>query len=154
MRELRFSEDDQAHHECLETELTHLPPRTIAEAQDRIEKLTGIRRGSTQVRAFLRNTLRLRWRKARSISVPPTKSVSEQVALQKDFVEKELNLIERLWKFVKKQALNNQHHINFQDFQPRIDSCLDQISSTHRAALTRLLNPQFQSYEQATVLAA
>jgi transposase len=79
------------HRACLETDLTNQPPRTVAEAQDRIEKLTGIRRGSTQVRAFLRNTLGFRWRKARSISVPPKKSVAEQVAIQQDFVEQELN---------------------------------------------------------------
>ena len=28
-----------------------------------------------------------------------------------------LNLIERLWKFVKKQALNSRHHQDFQRFQ-------------------------------------
>jgi transposase len=93
---LRFHEvgpkcELQKHRDCLQTELTNHPPRTISEAQDRIEHLTGIRRGSTQVRTFLRESLGFRWRKARSISVPPKKSVPEQIAIQKDFVEKELN---------------------------------------------------------------
>jgi transposase len=93
---LRFHEvgpkcELQKHRDCLQTELTNHPPRTVSEAQDRIEELTGIRRGSTQVRTFLRESLGFRWRKARSISVPPKKSVPEQIAIQKDFVEKELN---------------------------------------------------------------
>jgi len=32
-----------------------------------------------------------------------------------------LNLIERLWKFVKKDALNSRHHTNYADFHARID---------------------------------
>lgn len=42
-----------AHHSSLEAEFRTRPPRTIAEAQDTIERLTGIRRSPTQIRAFL-----------------------------------------------------------------------------------------------------
>ena len=268
------------HRASLEAEFAKKPPQTIGEAQARIEQLTGIRRGETQIRMFVRDILGLRWRKARTISVPPKKTVEEHVATQQTFLENELeprleeeregrrtvlfvdashmvlgaylgclwslvpmfvraasgrqrynilgainpftrqffsvrntlyinshsvcellrqiasaglgtpitlvldnaryqrcqlvqslaqqlniellflpsyspnlNLIERLWKFVKKQALSNHHHTNFEDFKQRIDSCLEQISTTHREALTTLLTAKFQTYENATVLA-
>jgi transposase len=263
----------------LEAEFRERPPRTVAEASDRIEKLTGIGRGLSQVRQFLRHELGLRWRKTRAIPVPPKKSVEEHVATQKEYLETKLeprlqeakqglrtvlfvdashmvlgtflcclwsvmpqfiraasgrqrynilgainpltfdfyrvcnttyinslsvcellrqiasagittpitlildnaryqrcklveslaqelniellflpsyspnlNLIERLWKFVKKEALNSKHHTNFEDFRRRIDECLNQLSNTHREALTKLLTLKFQTFENATVL--
>lgn len=36
-----------AHRSCLETELREHPPKTVGEARDRIEKLTGIRPGNS-----------------------------------------------------------------------------------------------------------
>lgn len=49
------------------------PVCTIAEACDRIEKLTGIRRSPTQVRKFLKG-LGLKWQRIRAIPVPPKKT--------------------------------------------------------------------------------
>ena len=49
------------------------PACTIAEACDRIEKLTGLRRGPTQVRKFL-NDMGLKWQRIRAIPVPPKKT--------------------------------------------------------------------------------
>ena len=49
------------------------PVRTIAEARDRLEQLTGLRRGPSQVRKFLTD-LGLRWRCVRPIPVPPKKT--------------------------------------------------------------------------------
>lgn len=43
-----------AHQNSVEAEFRAQPPRTIAEAQDVIEQLTGIRRSPTQIRAFLK----------------------------------------------------------------------------------------------------
>lgn len=77
----------QAHRTCLETELREHPPKTVGEARDRIEKLTGIRRQETQVRQFLRDTLGLRWRKVSAIPVPPKKSVDEPAATQVAFLK-------------------------------------------------------------------
>ncbi len=75
------------HHQSLEEEFRQRPPKTAAEACDRIEQLTGVRRQSTQVRMFLRETLRLRWRKVAAIPVPPKKSVEEHAATQADFLK-------------------------------------------------------------------
>lgn len=75
------------HRPSLEEEFRLRPPRIVAEACDRIEQLTGIRRQPTQVRLFLRDTLGLRWRKVAAIPVPPKKTVEEHAATQADFLK-------------------------------------------------------------------
>lgn len=75
------------HRQSLEEEFRQRPPKVVAEACDRIEHLTGVRRQPTQVRLFLRETLGLRWRKVAAIPVPPKKSVEEHAATQADFLK-------------------------------------------------------------------
>ena len=48
------------------------PVRSIAEACQRIKDLTGIERGPTQVRCFLKR-IGLKWQRVRAIPVPPKK---------------------------------------------------------------------------------
>lgn len=58
------------HTETIKTSLTEKPVRTVAEAADRIEQLTGLRRGLTQTRVFLKG-IGLRWQRTRAVPVPP-----------------------------------------------------------------------------------
>ena len=58
-----------------------------------------------------------------------------------------LNLIERLWKFVKKQCLYAKYHADFGAFRTSISECLAQTQTTHKAALDSLLTLNFQSFE-------
>ncbi len=44
----------EAHRTTLEAEFRERPPRTVAEAAERIETLTGVRRKETQVRVFVK----------------------------------------------------------------------------------------------------
>jgi transposase len=44
----------EKHQSTLENEFREQPPHTIAEACARIQELTGVRRGETQVRKFLK----------------------------------------------------------------------------------------------------
>lgn len=44
----------EEHRAALEPEFRERPPHTVAEAMQRIEALTGVRRRETQVRAFLK----------------------------------------------------------------------------------------------------
>ena len=53
--------------------LTAAPVRTAAEACDRIEQLTGLRREPTQIRTFLKG-LGFQWRRIRAIPIPPKKT--------------------------------------------------------------------------------
>jgi len=64
-----------------------------------------------------------------------------------------LNLIERLWKFVKKQCLYSQYYANFTAFKTAIGECLSQTHTTHKTALDSLLAPRFQLFEKAQFVA-
>jgi transposase len=65
-----------------------------------------------------------------------------------------LNLIERLWKFIKKQALYGRHYATFAEFRAAIDGCLAKIATDHRAQLTSLMTHNFQTFDPASFLAA
>ena len=65
-----------------------------------------------------------------------------------------LNLIERLWKFVKKEALNSRHHQNFQKFQEAIDGCLAEMPTKHREKLATLMTHKFQTWDDVSLLNA
>jgi len=60
-----------------------------------------------------------------------------------------LNLIERLWKFVKKRCLYGRHHDSFATFTAAIETCLAQTQTTHFKALHSLLASHFQTFEKA-----
>jgi len=62
-----------AFRDIIRASFEEQPVCTIAEACDRIEKLTGIRRSPTQVRQFLKG-LGLKWQRIRAIPVPPKKT--------------------------------------------------------------------------------
>ncbi|MBA4192094.1 MAG: IS630 family transposase, partial [Planctomycetaceae bacterium] len=63
-----------------------------------------------------------------------------------------LNLIERLWKFVKKQVLNSRHHQDFKRFQNAIDGCLADLPTKHREELTTLMTHNFQTWDDVSLL--
>ena len=68
------------HRQSLETYFEEHPPATVNEAAAKIEEITGIRRGPTQVRNFL-NSLGLRPRKVGMI--PAKADVEEQDRFKK-----------------------------------------------------------------------
>jgi transposase len=65
-----------------------------------------------------------------------------------------LNLIERLWKFMKKEALNSRHHQDFKKFQAAIDGCIEDLSTKHKAKLATLLAHNFQTWNNVSLLNA
>jgi transposase len=65
-----------------------------------------------------------------------------------------LNLIERLWKFIKKQVLYGRHYATFPEFCAAIDGCLDKIATEHRDSLKSLMTHKFQTFDPASFLAA
>ncbi len=65
-----------------------------------------------------------------------------------------LNLIERLWKFVKKQCLYSKYYPEFTSFTQAITDCLSQTQSRHKAALDSLLTLKFQTFEKAQFVPA
>ena len=256
------------------------PVCTIAEACERLQQLTGLRRRPTQVRKFLRD-LGLKWRRARPIPVPPHDTLAEHIATQAEFLDTQLrpcldaaqagrgqvcfvdaahfvfgtflcclwsfapifvraasgrqrfnvlgawdavtrqliavtnttvvntetmcpllgkiatsgltgpitlvldnarsqrnavvqalasqwgitllylpsyspnlNLIERLWKFIKRRALYGRYHPTFRDFQGAIQETLDGLGTVHAEQLKMLMTLKFQTFEDVSLLAA
>jgi transposase len=75
----------QAHASSLEEHFREHPPRSCAHARQMIEDLTGVRRGLTQVRAFLRG-LKMKYRKTGF--VPGRADTPEKRAEQEEFLKK------------------------------------------------------------------
>jgi len=65
-----------------------------------------------------------------------------------------LNLIERVWKFVKKQSLRAVYHATYADFTEAIDHCLATLGTTHKAQMASLLTHNFQTFDDVPMLAA
>jgi transposase len=59
-----------------------------------------------------------------------------------------LNLIERVWKFVKKQCLNSLYYPDFPSFRGAISSFMEQMHETHKRDLHSLLTLKFQLFDQ------
>lgn len=60
-----------------------------------------------------------------------------------------LNLIERLWKFVKKQCLYSRYYADFASFKAAIVQCLSETDTRHQSALDSLLTLRFQTFRKA-----
>jgi transposase len=60
-----------------------------------------------------------------------------------------LNLIERLWKFVKKQCLYSKYYADFVTFTTAIVTCLSETHTKHQSALDSLITLHFQTFEKA-----
>ena len=65
--------DLAAHADAIRESLTTHPVRTITEAAERIEQLTGLRRQPTQTRVFLTG-LGFTYKRVRAIPIPPKKT--------------------------------------------------------------------------------
>jgi len=63
-----------------------------------------------------------------------------------------LNLIERLWKFVKKKALYSKYYADFASFKTAISSCLLQTHSTYKDELDSLLTLNFHIIQKSQIM--
>jgi transposase len=269
------------HETSLEEYFQEHPPRSVKQARAVIEQRTGVRRGLSQVRHFLKDRLGLRWRQVGAIPVPPKKTVQEHAREQATFVQEELeprleqarqgrrqvyfvdaahfvfapflgclwcaarlfvraasgrkrynvlgaldavthrlirvtdhgyinaesvcallravaeasvglpitlvldnaryqkcalvqtlaaslgiellylpsyspnlNLIERLWRFVRKESLNSTYYEAFEQFTTAIDQCLDGLPTVHKSEMETLLTHKFQMFGDVPLLAA
>jgi transposase len=64
-----------------------------------------------------------------------------------------LNIIERLWRFVKRQALYGRYHATFANFQTAIQDTLSQVSTKHKDKLASLMTLNFQVFDNVSLLA-
>lgn len=65
-----------------------------------------------------------------------------------------LNLIERLWKLVKKRCLNSRYHSDFQQFQYVITDFLKHMNERNFDELESLLTLNFQTFTNEQILEA
>jgi transposase len=61
-----------------------------------------------------------------------------------------LNLIERLWRFVRKECLYAKYYESFERFKQAISNCLAETQGRHHGALKSLLSLEFQTLKPAT----
>jgi transposase len=65
-----------------------------------------------------------------------------------------LNLIERVWKFVKKQCLQSIEHTTYEAFTGAIDNCLEGLPTSYKQEMDSLLTHNFQTFDSVPLLAA
>lgn len=63
----------------------------------------------------------------------------------------QLNLIERLWKFVKKKVLHGKYYPTFEEFRNALEQFLNNLNNLKKH-LTSLLTWNFQSFENVQIL--
>jgi transposase len=64
-----------------------------------------------------------------------------------------LNLIERLWRFMKRKAAYGRYHPTFADFRAAIQDVLDRVPTTHANKLASLMTLNFQEFDDVSLLA-
>lgn len=57
-----------------------------------------------------------------------------------------LNLIERLWRFVKKQVLYSKHYDCFNTFRNSIDTCISELGTRFKNEMQSLMTMNFQLF--------
>jgi transposase len=65
-----------------------------------------------------------------------------------------LNLIERLWRFMKRKAAYGRYHPTFADFRAAVQDVLDHVQTTHANKLASLMTLNFQEFDEVSLLAA
>ena len=60
-----------------------------------------------------------------------------------------LNLIERLWKFVKAECLNSRYYETFPKFCEALTTCLNAPTAEQKSRLKTLLTLKFQRFPAA-----
>ncbi len=63
-----------------------------------------------------------------------------------------LNLIERLWKFVKKKCLYSKYYSEFSLFKTAITTCIEEAQRQHKQELDSLLTLRFQTFNKAQIM--
>ena len=65
-----------------------------------------------------------------------------------------LNLIERLWGFAKRESVYGKYHASFASFRAAIEATLGGVPTTHAAELASLMTLRFQTFEDVSLRAA
>ena len=155
------------HQPSLEDYFIEHPPRSAREAQEAIERLSNhayINAESVcallrQVAAAgLRGPITLVLDNARYQKCAVVKALAASLGVELLYLPSyspNLNLIERLWKFVKKECLGCRVLPTYEAFTAAIDDCLANLNTRHKQQMASLLTLEFQLFDDdMPVLAA
>ena len=84
-------------------------------------------------------------------------NLAEQLGIELLFLppySPNLNLIERLWKFIKKNCLNSMYYSNFDSFRQAICTLMHTMNETHQDELDSLLTLNFQMFKEEDIKSA
>ena len=82
------------------------------------------------------------------------KALAQELGIPLEFLpgySPNLNLIERLWKFLKRRALYGRYHPDFTSFRTAIETEIEQLPTAHIASLMTL---NFQTFKNVSLLSA
>jgi transposase len=65
-----------------------------------------------------------------------------------------LNLIERLWRLIKREALYGRYHATFADFKAAIEGTISELGGKHQGKVASLMTLNFQVFKDVPLLAA
>jgi transposase len=65
-----------------------------------------------------------------------------------------LNLIERLWKFIKRRSLYGRYHPTFAEFRAAMEETVKGLSTAHADQLETLMTLNFQQFQNVSLMAA
>lgn len=65
-----------------------------------------------------------------------------------------LNLIERLWRLIKREALYGRYHATFTDFKAAIEGTINELGGKHADKVASLMTLNFQVFKDVPLLAA
>ena len=85
------------------------------------------------------------------------KALAQELGIHLEFLpgySPNLNLIERLWKFLKRRALYGRYHPDFTSFRTAIETEIEQLTTTHNSAIASLMTLNFQTFENVSLLSA
>jgi transposase len=85
------------------------------------------------------------------------KGLAEELGIELLFLPSyspNLNLIERLWKFVKRRSLYGRYHPTFAGFRAAIEETIDGLSTTHAEQLKTLMTLNFQQFKDVSLMTA
>jgi transposase len=131
-------------HELFSVEnVTYITAETVCEL---LRLLAGAHRG-IPITVFLDN--------ARYQRCALVQAVAHELGIELCFLptySPNLNLIERLWRFVKKQCLYSKYYPDSTSFQQAILTCIHQAPTAHKEELNQLLTLSFQTFETVSII--
>lgn len=94
---------------------------------------------------------------ARYQKCAPVQTLAESLGIELLYLPSyspNLNLIERVWRFVRMESLNSTYYEDFGQFSAAIDECLEGLHTVHKGEMKTLLTHKFQTFENVPLLAA